>query len=62
MGKQNGATSAFPNHQMDGPANLGYTEASENDSQDPFLLQEDYRPPTWLKKIFLLKIGDWHVY
>ena len=29
---------------------------------EQFLLQEDYKPPTGLKKILLRKIGDWPVY
>ena len=29
---------------------------------EQFLLQEDYKPPTGLKKILLRKVGDWPVY
>lgn len=36
------------------------TNAEEGVEQ--FLLQEDYKPPTGLKKILLRKIGDWPVY
>ena len=36
------------------------TNAEEGVEQ--FLLQEDYQPPTGLKKILLRKIGDWPVY
>lgn len=36
------------------------TNAEEGVEQ--FLLQQDYKPPTGLKKILLRKIGDWPVY
>ncbi|KAL8829517.1 MAG: hypothetical protein Q9191_001968 [Dirinaria sp. TL-2023a] len=33
-----------------------------NEGVEQFLLDEDYRPPTGLKKLLLRKIGDWPVY
>ena len=39
---------------------LGDGEADNDKSQ--FLLQEDYKPPTGVKKFLLHKLGDWPVY
>ena len=33
-----------------------------NEGVEQFLLDDDYRPPTGLKKLLLRKIGDWPVY
>ena len=35
---------------------------SSSEGVEQFLLQEDYKPPTGLKKILLKKVGDWPVY
>lgn len=64
MEKQRGANSAGLNHQSssDSPVNPQYTEDSDNDDKDQFRLKEGYRPPTSLKKFFLLRVGDWPLY
>ena len=36
--------------------------STTSEGVEQFLLQEDYKPPTGLKKILLRKIGDWPVY
>lgn len=36
--------------------------STTSEGVDQFLLQEDYEPPTGLKKILLRKVGDWPVY
>ena len=42
----------------------GRTQSNSTTSEgvEQFLLQEDYKPPTGLKKMLLRKIGDWPVY
>ncbi|RMZ83748.1 hypothetical protein DV738_g938, partial [Chaetothyriales sp. CBS 135597] len=34
----------------------------EKDVNDQFLLGQDYKPPTGLRKLFQIKVGDWPVY
>lgn len=64
MEKQRGANSACLNHQLssDSPVSPHYTEDSDSDNKDQFLLQEGCRPPTSLKKFFLLRVGEWPLY
>lgn len=59
MGNQRGA-----NQTSNGsPTSPQSTEESDSDSQDHFLLQGDYNPPTGLKKFFfLLRVGEWPLY
>ncbi|RMD41453.1 hypothetical protein DV735_g3662, partial [Chaetothyriales sp. CBS 134920] len=37
-------------------------DEAEKDVQDQFLLGQDYKPPTGLRKLFQIKVGDWPVY
>lgn len=62
--KQRGANSAFFNHQSssDSPVSPHYTEDADRDNKDRFLLQGGCRPPTSLKKFFLLRVGEWPLY
>lgn len=64
MGKSNGSIPAFFNLPTwgDVPASPRYTKSLEGGNQDQFPLQNGYRPPTGLKKVFLRRIGDWPIY
>lgn len=64
MEKQRGANSACLNYQSSSrsPVSSQYTEDSDSDNNDQFLLQEGYRPLTSLKKFFLLRVGEWPLY
>lgn len=49
------------------PSSIGRTRTNSmstdsNEGVEQFLLQDDYKPPTGLKKILLRRIGDWPVY
>lgn len=64
MEKQRGANSACLNHQSssDSPVSPHYNDVSDSDNKDRFLTQEGCRPPTILKRFFLLRVGQWPLY
>lgn len=64
MGKQHSTNSASLNHHTsnDSSTSPQSTQDSDSDSQDQFLLQGDYHPPTGLKSFFLLRVGEWPLY
>ena len=69
MGKSAASTPASSIFRMgrDSPAGSIVTESQGSDGgsdngADQFLLQENYRPPTGLKKFLLRRIGDWPLY
>ena len=42
--------------------NAASSDTDSNNNADQFLLQDDYKPPTGLKKIMLRRIGTWPLY
>ncbi len=69
MGKSAASTPASSVFRMrrDSPAGSVISDSQASDGgldndADQFLLQEDYHPPTGLKKFLLRRIGDWPLY
>ncbi|RMZ85978.1 hypothetical protein DV737_g212, partial [Chaetothyriales sp. CBS 132003] len=47
---------------VDDEASSSDDEHDNKDNIDQFLLGQDYKPPTGLRKLFQIKVGDWPVY
>ena len=54
--------SPAPSTTSHGRTRSNSVSTNSEEGVEQFLLQEDYKPPTGLKKMLLRKIGDWPVY